>query len=57
MPFSAELLATHLGFSCKLVLSDRLADLVDEDINVAVRIGVLEEGGLVATRLGSVADG
>ncbi|WP_149541324.1 LysR family transcriptional regulator [Siccirubricoccus phaeus] len=40
--------------SAELILSDRNADLLEEEIDVAIRIGALTEAGLVARKVGSV---
>lgn len=48
------LIAAHPALSVRLLLSDRDAHLVEEGIDVAVRIGALADSSLVATRLGSI---
>ena len=49
-----ELLATHPHLAVRLVLSDRLARLIEEGINVAVRIGELAESGMIAIPVAAV---
>lgn len=55
LPVVTGLLGTHRALSVRLILSDALAHLVDEGVDVAVRIGPLHDSGLYATRLGAVA--
>ncbi|AKU51848.1 LysR family transcriptional regulator [Xanthomonas arboricola pv. juglandis] len=50
-PVLGEYLQRHPQVSLDLQLSDRVQDLVDEGIDVAVRIGVLGESSLVARAL------
>jgi DNA-binding transcriptional LysR family regulator len=50
-PLLPAFLASHPDVSVSLDLSDRLADIVNEGIDVAVRIGVLDDSSLVAIRL------
>ena len=50
-PLLPDLLARHPDLTVELELSDRTIDLVAEGIDVAVRIGKLEDSGLVARRL------
>jgi DNA-binding transcriptional LysR family regulator len=54
LPVVAEFLRAHPRVDVRLVLSDRNAEMIDEGIDVAVRIGSLPDSSLVATRAGSV---
>jgi DNA-binding transcriptional LysR family regulator len=51
-PLLTRLLAAHPDLSAELVLSDRYVSLVEEGMDVAVRIGVLPDSGLIARRVG-----
>ena len=53
MPFIADYLARNEEVSVKLVLTDRTVDLVGERFDAVVRIGALEDSGLIARRLTS----
>ncbi len=53
-PLVAEFLAAQPLVSVELVLSDRNAELLEEGIDVALRIGRLADAALVARRLGEV---
>ncbi|HEX5047524.1 MAG TPA: LysR substrate-binding domain-containing protein [Gammaproteobacteria bacterium] len=54
LPVVAEFLAGHPRVDVRLVQSDRHLSLIDEHLDVAVRIGKLPDSGLVATQLGTV---
>ena len=54
LPLVTEFLATHLRIDVRLLLTDRNIDLVEDDIDVAVRIGDLRDSGLLAMRVGSL---
>jgi DNA-binding transcriptional LysR family regulator len=54
VPIVAEFLSAHPRIDVRLLLTDRNIDLVEEDIDVAVRIGELGDSGLLATRVGSL---
>ena len=54
VPVAAEFLKAHPEIDIRLALSDRVATLLDERLDLAVRIGVLPDSGLVATRVGSI---
>ncbi|MEO8840222.1 MAG: LysR substrate-binding domain-containing protein [Kofleriaceae bacterium] len=54
LPIVAELLREYPDIRVRLVLSDRYANLVEDRLDVAVRIGDLPDTGLVALRVGSV---
>lgn len=51
-PVVSQLLASHPGVRVDLRLSDRFANLVEDGVDVAVRIGELSDSALVARRLG-----
>ncbi len=53
-PVVDAFLATHREVQARLVLLDRVVHLVDEGVDVAVRIGALPDSSLVATRVGDV---
>ncbi|WP_262299851.1 LysR family transcriptional regulator [Microvirga sesbaniae] len=50
-----EFQCQHPGLTIELILDDHVADLVEEDVDVAFRLGALTSAGLVARKLGSVA--
>jgi len=54
LPIVNELLRLYPDITARLVLSDRYANLADDHLDVAVRIGELADSSLVATRVGSV---
>ena len=53
-PVVAAFLDAHPGVQIDLVLNDRDLDLIEENLDVAVRIGRLADSGLVARRVGAV---
>lgn len=55
LPVSLEFLAQHPDICLRLMLADRQISLVDEHIDVALRIGHLTDSTLIATRVGSVS--
>jgi DNA-binding transcriptional LysR family regulator len=54
LPAVTEFLATYPEINVRLRLSDRNSHLIDDHIDVAVRIGVLSDSSMAATRVGSV---
>lgn len=50
----SEFLSDHVGASLEFLLSDETADLVTEQIDVALRSGRLPDSSLVARRLGPI---
>ncbi len=54
LPVVSDFLALFPEVDVRLVLGDRNAHLVDDHIDMAVRIGALPDSGLIATRVGSV---
>ena len=54
LPIVAEFLRLHPRVDVRLVLADRNVELIDEGLDVAIRIGALPDSSLVATRVGAV---
>jgi DNA-binding transcriptional LysR family regulator len=54
LPVALAFLEQNPEISLKLHLEDRQISLVDEHIDVAVRIGHLDSGGLIAAKVGEV---
>lgn len=54
LPIVIEFLADYPEIDIRLALTDRNLDVIDEHVDVAVRIGQLPESGLIATRLGAI---
>ena len=52
--FATRFVAANPGIRCSVQLLDRFVDLVDEGVDVGIRIGALEDSSLVALRLGDV---
>ena len=55
LPVVNRMLTDHRALSVRLTLSDRNALLVDEGVDVAVRIGDLADSSLIAVKLGAVS--
>jgi DNA-binding transcriptional LysR family regulator len=53
-PVVNSYLDRYPGMQVELVLNDRNLDLIDEGLDVAVRIGTLADAGIVARRVGEV---
>jgi DNA-binding transcriptional LysR family regulator len=53
-PVLLDFLAAYPDITARLVLADHVVNLVDEHIDIAVRVGNLPDSLLVATRLGAV---
>ena len=53
-PVVLDFLARHPAVSVRLMLADRLVDLMEEGLEVAVRIAHLEDSSLTAVRVGEV---
>jgi DNA-binding transcriptional LysR family regulator len=54
LPAINAFLAAFPEINIRLVLSDRNVHLIDDQVDVAVRIGALPDSGMVATRVGGV---
>lgn len=54
LPIVADFLKAHAQIDVRLSLADRVVNLLEERIDVAVRIGELPDSSLVATRVGAI---
>ena len=54
LPVVAGFLAAFPDVAVELVLTDRITHFLDDQVDVALRIGALPDSGLIATRLGTV---
>jgi DNA-binding transcriptional LysR family regulator len=54
LPVVTTFLSAHKRVSARLLLVDRIVDLVEEGLDAGVRIGNLPDSSLRATRLGSI---
>jgi DNA-binding transcriptional LysR family regulator len=54
LPLVGEFLAAHPHIRVRLALGDRNLHLVEDHVDLAVRIGALPDSALVATRIGSM---
>jgi DNA-binding transcriptional LysR family regulator len=54
LPMAVEFMNAYPDIALRLVLTDRVVNAVEENIDVSIRIGVLPESSMIATRIGSV---
>ncbi|WP_372436354.1 LysR substrate-binding domain-containing protein, partial [Pandoraea sputorum] len=54
LPVVAEFLAQYPEIDVSLLLTDRVVHLMDEQADVALRIGHLPDSSMVASRIGTV---
>jgi len=54
LPVAAEFLKTYPDIDIRIVLADRVMNLHEDAIDVAIRIGVLPDSSLIATRVGTI---
>jgi DNA-binding transcriptional LysR family regulator len=54
LPVTAAFLKAHPDINVRLVLGDRILNLQEDHIDVAVRVGELPDSNLVATRVGLI---
>lgn len=54
LPVVAEFLAAFAAIDVRLVLSDRQVNLIDDHVDMAVRIGPLPDSSMVATAIGTM---
>jgi DNA-binding transcriptional LysR family regulator len=54
LPIANEFLGAHPNIDLRMILSDRISHLLDDHIDVAVRLGELPDSSLVASRVGEI---
>ncbi|MDI1286165.1 MAG: LysR substrate-binding domain-containing protein [Reyranella sp.] len=54
LPVAIAFLKTHPEIDIRLTLSDRMVDLQEDRVDIAIRIGELPDSSMVATRVGSI---
>jgi DNA-binding transcriptional LysR family regulator len=54
LPVVSEFLKAHPAIAIHLILADRIVNLVEEQVDVALRIGALPDSSLVAAKLGTI---
>jgi DNA-binding transcriptional LysR family regulator len=54
LPLAVEFLETYPDISLRLMLTDRVVNTTDENIDIAIRVGSLPDSNMVATRIGSI---
>ena len=54
LPVVTEFLRTHPHVDVRMVLTDRALNLMDDHLDLAVRVGALPDSSLVATQIGRV---
>jgi DNA-binding transcriptional LysR family regulator len=53
LPVALDFLKAHPAIDLRLVLADRILNLLEDSIDLAIRIGVLPDSSLIATRIGA----
>ncbi len=54
LPTIVDFLKAYPDINVRLMLTDRVANFIEDHVDVALRIGTLADSGLIAARLGSV---
>ncbi len=54
LPVITEFIRTYPDIDIRLILADRIVNLMEEYIDVALRIGILPDSSLVASRMGLI---
>lgn len=54
LPRVVEFLDAYPDISLRLMLTDSVVNMTDDNIDVAIRVGPLPESGLIATRIGAI---
>jgi DNA-binding transcriptional LysR family regulator len=54
LPQVVEFLEAYPDISVRLMLTDSVVNMVDENINIAIRLGPLPDSSMIAVRIGSI---
>jgi DNA-binding transcriptional LysR family regulator len=54
LPIAVEFLDAYPDITLRLLLTDRIVNTAEENIDVAIRVGVLPDSSMIATRIGSI---
>jgi len=54
VPLAIEFLEAYPEISLRLMLTDRMVNAAEEDIDIAIRVGTPPESSMIATRIGSI---
>ena len=54
LPLAVEFLEAYPDISLRLLLTDRVANTLEENIDIAIRVGTLPDSNMISTRIGSI---
>jgi DNA-binding transcriptional LysR family regulator len=54
LPLAVEFMTAYPEIALRLMLTDRIVNMVAENIDVAIRVGILPDSSMIATRIGSI---
>ncbi len=54
LPLATEFLEAYPDISLRLMLTDRVVNTSEENIDIAIRVGTLPDSNMIATRVGSI---
>ena len=54
LPLAVEFLNAYPDISLRLVMTDRVINTIEENVDVAIRVGTLPDSSMIAARIGSI---
>ena len=54
LPLAVEFLEAYPDISLRFILTDRIVNITDENIDIAIRVGSLPDSNMIASRIGSI---